>query len=623
MPDARPLRAGDPVRLGAYEILGLLGEGGQGAVFLGRRAGDGPDAEYVAVKLLHAGLTADSPARARFVRELDVAKRVARFCTAQVLDAEVEGDQPYIVSEYVEGPSLHASVRQQGPRTGGALERLAMGTLTALTAIHQAGIMHRDFKPHNIVLGSDGPRVIDFGIARALDTASDTQTIGTPAYMAPEQFGSKGFGPPADMFAWGSTMVYAATGRPAFGNDDTAAVMHRIVYEAPDLGDLPSPLREVVAACLAKDPEQRPAARDAQQMLLGSGDLATGASGLAELASPASFGVPPDAFTGTPHSPAGPVVPPAPAVHVPPATEPQPNAPQPNAPQPHAPQPQTPRPQVPQPPYGVAAAAQGPAPQAQSPAGPYGPAGPHATRPNPGGDSSGSRRPLLVAVVGVIVAVVLAGGTAWAVTRGGDGARSQRGDAQAAGSPSAPASGGPGQAPGNGGRATGARKSDPASPTTAPSGGKSNPAHPQRPSGQPSQPGRTGQPTPQPTSSGGGGGGGSSNKTNPYTPQAVCNSGGHGSGYYVQRSSAFTGGKVYQLYNSSGYNCVVTLKTAGVGQKTSVWAQVTREDGTKASDSGSYSYYAGPAFIYAKGQCVKYAGGTAQGSASAPWGNCG
>ncbi|MFD0902897.1 serine/threonine-protein kinase, partial [Actinomadura sediminis] len=280
MPDAHPLRSGDPRRVGGYEVLGRLGEGGQGAVFLGRPEGATAAADHVAIKLLHGGLTGDDSARARFIRELEVAKRVARFCTAQVLDADVLGDQPYIISEYVPGLSLHRVVQEEGPRRGGALERLAISTLTALTAIHQAGIVHRDFKPHNVMMGPDGPRVIDFGVARALSTAGETQNVGTPAYMAPENFTGAQIGPAVDMFAWGTTMVFAATGRPAFGNDELATVMHRILTGEPDLGDLPSPLRELVVACLDKDPARRPSARTAQERLVGA------ASGAAPDAAP-------------------------------------------------------------------------------------------------------------------------------------------------------------------------------------------------------------------------------------------------------------------------------------------------------------------------------------------------
>jgi hypothetical protein len=266
MPEAQPLRPGDPGRLGAYELEGRLGEGGQGAVFLGRA----PSGEPVAVKLLHA--VDDAAARARFVRELAVAKQVATFCTAQVLDADVAGDRPYIVSEYVDGPTLQQSVMTAGPRGKGALERLAIGTATALTAIHQAGVVHRDFKPANVLLGSDGPRVIDFGIARALDvTATISQLIGTPSYMAPEQLTSgTAVGPATDVFAWANTIVFAATGRPAFGQDSVPAVMHRIIHDEPDLTALPDSLRGMVYAALAKDPGRRPAAQLLLWWLVGS-----------------------------------------------------------------------------------------------------------------------------------------------------------------------------------------------------------------------------------------------------------------------------------------------------------------------------------------------------------------
>ncbi|WP_067829445.1 ABC transporter substrate-binding protein [Actinomadura kijaniata] len=263
MPEVAPLRDGDPRRIGGYALTGLLGEGGQGAVYL---AEDEPG-HPVAVKLLHARFSGDARARQRFAAELAVTRRVAPFCTARVLDADVDGDRPYIVSEYIDGPPLARVLAEHGPRSGAELDRLAIGTMTALTAIHEAGVAHRDLKPGNVLLAADGPRVIDFGIARALDatgTLSST-AVGTPAYMAPEQITGARVGPAADVFAWGTTMVTAATGRPAFGQDSIPAVMHRILHLPPELGALPEPLRSVVAGCLDKDPARRPAS---QQVLL-------------------------------------------------------------------------------------------------------------------------------------------------------------------------------------------------------------------------------------------------------------------------------------------------------------------------------------------------------------------
>jgi predicted Ser/Thr protein kinase len=267
MPDARPLQPGDPDRLGSYEVTGRLGEGGQGTVYLGRSATGDP----VAIKLLRGDLAQDDTARGRFLRELAAVKRVARFCTAQVLEADVDGDRPYIVSEYVPGRSLQQLVTGESPRSAAELERLAIGTVTALVAIHQAGIVHRDFKPQNVLIGPDGPRVIDFGIAKALDAAATmtNSAIGTPAYMAPEQLAGKEITPAADIFAWGSTMVYAATGTAPFGQDTVMAVINRILSEPPDLGEMHEPLRGIVADCLSKDPAVRPTAQQLLMRLLG------------------------------------------------------------------------------------------------------------------------------------------------------------------------------------------------------------------------------------------------------------------------------------------------------------------------------------------------------------------
>ena len=255
----RPLETGDPRALGRFELLARLGEGGQGIVYLGR--GSGPDEERVAVKVLRS--TADATVLERLARELDAIHKVQPFVTARVIEASTDGERRYIVSEFIDGPSLQERVDTRGPLPEGELQRLAVGTATALTAIHGAGVVHRDFKPANVLLGPDGPRVVDFGIARLIDAATMTSgVIGTPSYIAPEQLSGARPTSAVDIFAWAVTMFYAATGRPAFGGDTVMAVMHRILTEQPDIGGLPESLIPVVWDCLSKDPAMRPSARD-------------------------------------------------------------------------------------------------------------------------------------------------------------------------------------------------------------------------------------------------------------------------------------------------------------------------------------------------------------------------
>jgi eukaryotic-like serine/threonine-protein kinase len=255
----KPLEPGDPLRLGRFELLGRLGEGGQGVVYLGR--GTNPGEERVAVKVLRS--TVDANVLERLARELDAIHQVQPFVTAGVIEASAEGDRRFVVSEFIDGPSLEERVAARGPLSEGDLRRLAVGTATALTAIHGAGVVHRDFKPANVLLGPDGPRVVDFGIARLTDAATITSgLIGTPSYVAPEQLAGARPTSAVDIFAWAVTIVYAATGQLAFGADSVPAVMHRIMYEEPDLSGVPPSLRPIVGECLDKDPGRRPSARD-------------------------------------------------------------------------------------------------------------------------------------------------------------------------------------------------------------------------------------------------------------------------------------------------------------------------------------------------------------------------
>ncbi|GII62213.1 hypothetical protein Skr01_22980 [Sphaerisporangium krabiense] len=316
----QPPGPGAAGQVGGYRLVRRLGGGGQGVVYLGRS----PSGEDVAVKVLHAWMSDDADARRRFMREVDVARRVAPFCTAKVLDMGIEDDRPYIVSEYVPGTSLEELVRSAGPRTGGGLQRLAVATMSALAAIHRAGIVHRDFKPSNIILGPEGPVVIDFGISRALDATrlTGTGSVGTPPYMAPEQFTDEASaGQSADVFSWACTMVFAATGHRAFPGETVPAVVNAILHREPDLSGVPEGLAPVLAACLAKNPGERPGTAELLRVLTGE-DLPPAPPGTARPVPTLPLGVPwptapGPARPGVPSGPAGPEVPTGPGPRIP------------------------------------------------------------------------------------------------------------------------------------------------------------------------------------------------------------------------------------------------------------------------------------------------------------------
>jgi outer membrane protein assembly factor BamB len=252
-----PLQPGDPRMAGQFRLRARLGAGGMGRVFLGYS----PAGRAVAVKVCHPEFAADPAFVHRFALEVAAARAVNGLYTAQVIDAGPDDNPPWLATSYVPGPSLLEAVGAHGPLPEPAGWRLAAGLAEALQAVHARGLVHRDLKPTNVLLAADGPRVIDFGVARALDGTSLTATgitFGTPSYMSPEQAQGRPAGPASDVFALGSTLCFAATGGPPFGDGDPPAVLDRVVRAAPALDAVPAGLRGLVAACLAKDPADRP-----------------------------------------------------------------------------------------------------------------------------------------------------------------------------------------------------------------------------------------------------------------------------------------------------------------------------------------------------------------------------
>jgi serine/threonine protein kinase len=255
------LQAGDPRQVGSYRLLGRLGSGGMGRVFLGQS----PGGRLVAVKVIRAEL-ADSPDfRARFAREVAAARRVSGIFTAPVVDADPAAREPWLVTGYVDGPSLADAVADRGPLDVESVQALARGLAEGLAAIHAAGVVHRDLKPSNVLLASDGPRIIDFGISRAADATSLTHAgmvVGSPGFMSPEQAGGRDVGPASDVFSLGSVLAFAATGQEPFGTGDASVLLYRVVHTPPALAGVPEDLRRVIEWCMSTDPAQRPAPGD-------------------------------------------------------------------------------------------------------------------------------------------------------------------------------------------------------------------------------------------------------------------------------------------------------------------------------------------------------------------------
>ncbi|GLY19011.1 serine/threonine protein kinase [Kineosporia rhizophila] len=255
------LRPGDPEQIGEFRVVGRLGGGGMGTVYLG----EAPEGRLVAIKVVHEYLATDPEFRRRFGHEVEAASRISGTYTAEVLTADPDARLPWMATEYVEGRNLLQTIEASGPLHPDDVLDLAAGVADALTEIHRAGVIHRDLKPSNILMSPQGPRVIDFGIARAAEASTVTSTgkiTGSAAYMSPEQAVGKRVGPATDIFSLGALLYYAATGEPAFGTGPATAMLYRTVHASVDMTPIHSAeLRDLIDACLEKDPEDRPNAK--------------------------------------------------------------------------------------------------------------------------------------------------------------------------------------------------------------------------------------------------------------------------------------------------------------------------------------------------------------------------
>ncbi|MEV4168422.1 protein kinase [Nonomuraea sp. NPDC049709] len=713
--------ASQPERIGGYELTGRLGEGPRGVVYLGRESEEAP---RVAVKTLSVAPDADPGFGAR----LKSVTRVSSSYVARTFDAGTDHGRAYVIREHIEGRSLAETVAADGPLTGDALERVAVGTLTALTAVHLAGFAHRGLTPSNVILTVEGPRVTDIEIG---------DPAGEIGHRAPEQLGGLQYGPYADVFSWATTVVFAATGSAPFGHDP-----ENVLNGEPEIGELPEPLRQVVLAALTKKADGRPTAYTALLRLLGDRNAPVPAPPAAESSVPpaaAESPVPPPAILPI-QLPIQLPVDGAQTPLMPPPAAPMdrhPVQPAPVQPAPVPPGPMDPGPigAVPMEPMAQAPMDQGP--MGHGPAGPAGPAyEPQMWGPPPGPAQQGppqppappavpgqgdgrERRPFPVGLVAGLTAVVLLSGLGvWGAsqysgkvkfapiaaatqeaTGGGAFSALSQGEGAVTGAPTQPQaemtapwvdtaspdeSGvGPMMLPTEDptgsptvpvlttvptpgpistqpvplptAQPTGTQQPQPSAkptkspkpkatvtktvphsrrPTPSPTRTTEEPAPtPTRTTSRPAPTRTTQEPKPTPTKT-------TQKPTptrttqkptptkttpppvkkNPYTAAQVC-----GGGFVVQRSSSFTGGTTYQLWNNStGQNCVVTLKSgADVGRSTRVSATLEVQGGGSKTDAGNFEYYAGPVILAAKGKCVRYSGSTGSGSTSAGWANCG
>ncbi|MEV3992573.1 serine/threonine-protein kinase [Streptomyces sp. NPDC049837] len=454
----QPLEDDDPRSVAGYRLAARLGAGGMGKVYLSYTPGGRP----VAIKVIRPDFAEDAEFRRRFAQEVKSAQRVQGLYTAPVIDADTDARQPWLATAYVPGPSLADAVQTHGRLPVDTVLLLVAGIAEALQVIHGAGIVHRDLKPANVLLAADGPRVIDFGIARAADATSLTGsgvTIGTPSFMSPEQAAGRTVTAATDIFALGQVAAYAAIGSPAFGEGTSHGVLYRIVHEEPQLDGLPEQLHELVTRCLTKDPAGRPSVADILALCQAASDqtalrrpeewlpgaVAADITTRAAAPAPAAATTPPPPAQ-PPAAPAAPATPPpAPAPHPPtapaaPATPPPGFGPPPTQPQP-TPQPQQneqahqhqqphqhpqAQPPAPAPAYGY--------PQAHPTPPPYtGPAPVTAPTPvaAPAAPRKKTKRNVLLALTALLVVAGLAGGGVYALMSRDDnkgGGQAQSGD---------------------------------------------------------------------------------------------------------------------------------------------------------------------------------------------------